>query len=356
MAARVMILAGGTGGHIYPALAVACELRDKGNEVLWMGSEAGMENRVVPAAGFPLRRLAVSGFRGKGWLAKLATPFRLIRACLQAGGILIADRPQVVLGMGGFVAGPGGFMARLFGIPLVIHEQNRIPGTTNRILVKWANLALEAFPGSFPALAGAHCVGNPLRREIAVAVPTEKRLDGDELKILVVGGSQGAAALNRTVPEALALVGPGVRVWHQTGQAMCQEVEEHYRRLGVVGAKVAPFIEDMAEAYRWADLAICRSGAMTVSELTAAGLPALLVPFPFAIDDHQTANARYLSEAGAAILMPQSELTGERLAAEIQSLLAQPERLADMSRQSRRQARLDAAREVASLCLKQVRP
>ena len=355
MVARIMILAGGTGGHIFPALAVARELRDMGNEVIWMGSQAGMENRVVPPAGFTLRRLAVSGFRGKGWAAKLATPFRLIRACLQAGQILISDRPAVVLGMGGFVAGPGGFMARLFGIPLVIHEQNRIPGTTNRILVKWANLALEAFPGSFSTLAGARCVGNPLRREIVGAVPQVKTWSGTELKILVVGGSQGAEALNRMVPEALALSGTSIRVWHQTGVAMHEETQAHYRRLGLADAKVAPFIEDMAEAYRWADLAICRAGAMTVSELTAAGLPAVLVPFPYAIDDHQTANARYLSESGAAILMPQSELSAERLAAEIQSLQQDPERLQAMSRESRLLARLDAASEVAALCLKQVR-
>ncbi|MBS1212106.1 MAG: undecaprenyldiphospho-muramoylpentapeptide beta-N-acetylglucosaminyltransferase [Proteobacteria bacterium] len=292
MAARIMILAGGTGGHIFPALAVARELLDRGNEVIWMGSKAGMETRVVPEAGIPLRQLAVSGFRGKGLLAKLAAPFRLTRACLQAAQILVTDRPSVVLGMGGFVAGPGGFMARLFGIPLVIHEQNRIPGTTNRILVKFAALVLEAFPRSFPDSANARCVGNPLRREIGKAVPEEKARTGEKLKVLVVGGSQGAQALNELVPEAIALCGRAVSVLHQTGAAMREETEAHYRRLGADEARVVPFIEDMAEAYDWADLAICRAGAMTVSELTAAGLPAVLVPFPFAIDDHQTANAR----------------------------------------------------------------
>jgi len=349
MASRVMILAGGTGGHIYPALAVARELREQGCEVAWMGTKAGMEARLVPDAGIPIEWLAVAGFRGKGLLAKLKAPFRLILACLQAGRILTRNKPNVVLGMGGFVAGPGGVMAKLMRIPLVIHEQNRIPGTTNRMLVKWARVVLEAFPGSFSSVSGVRCVGNPLRREIVEAVSAERSERGEKLKVLVLGGSQGAMALNRVVPEALAMAGP-MEVLHQSGEAMCAETGALYQRLGVQ-ARVVAFIEDMADAYRWADLAICRAGAMTVSELAAAGLPSVLVPYPYAIDDHQTQNARYLADAGAAVLIPQSELTPKNLSQELTVFVQETKLLPEMSRRARTLARLDAAHVVAEICL-----
>lgn len=348
MGARVMILAGGTGGHIFPALAVADELRGRGCDVAWMGTRAGMEARLVPAKHIPIAWLAVSGFRGKGLWTRLTAPFRLILACWQAGAILRKFKPDVVLGMGGFVAGPGGLMARVLGIPLVIHEQNRIPGTTNRMLVKWAKIAMEAFPGSFPPSKEACCVGNPLRSEIArTGRPRQQGLT----RLLVVGGSQGAKALNQIVPEALALAGIELQVRHQTGEAMRSETAALYQRLGVE-ADVAAFVDDMAAAYLWADLAICRAGAMTVSELTAAALPAILIPFPFAIDDHQTANARYLSEAGAAELMPQTELTAENLAQALKSLLQNPDRLAAMSARALALAKPDAAGAVADACLR----
>lgn len=353
MAARVMILAGGTGGHVYPALAVARELRERGCELAWMGTRSGMEARLVPAAGIPIDWLSVTGFRGKGMVAKLKAPFTVMRACWQALRVLVRRKPDVVLGMGGFVGGPGAVMARLLRIPLVIHEQNRIPGTTNRLLVKCATLVLQAFPDSFPAAQGARTVGNPLRREITEAVAGERPERGEELRVLVLGGSQGAQALNRVVPEALALVG-AIQVLHQTGAAMCAETEALYQRLGI-DARVVPFIEDMAMAYRWADLAVCRAGAMTVSELAAAGLPAILVPFPYAIDDHQTQNARYLSNAGAAVLIPQSELTPERLSQEL-SLVSQRQPLAEMSRRAKALAKLDAAGTVADLCLSEANP
>jgi len=353
MVARIMILAGGTGGHIYPALAVARELRALDCEVTWMGTKAGMEANLVPAAGIPIEWLTVSGFRGKGLPAKLLAPFKLVLACLQAWAILRRNKPGVVLGMGGFVTAPGGLMARLLGIPLVIHEQNRIPGTTNRLLVKWAKVILEAFPGSFPPSLGARCVGNPLRREIVEAV-SEKRLGpGKTVKILVVGGSQGAMALNRCVPEALSLAGLQVDVLHQTGEAMCEETEAMYQRFGIVACVVA-FIDDMAAAYRWADLAICRAGAMTISELTAAGLPAVLIPYPYAIDDHQTANARFLADAGAALLMPQSSMTPESLAQALTKLAEDSARIREMSQRARSLARLDAAHVVAKICLSEV--
>jgi UDP-N-acetylglucosamine--N-acetylmuramyl-(pentapeptide) pyrophosphoryl-undecaprenol N-acetylglucosamine transferase len=350
MGARVMILAGGTGGHVYPALAVARELLAEGREVVWMGTRAGLEARVVPAAGIPMEWLSVSGIRGKGWRSKLAAPFMLARACLQALGILRRVRPNVVLGMGGFVSGPGGLMARVLGVPLVLHEQNRVPGTTNRWLARWADVVLEAFPDSFPAGVGARCTGNPLRREIAALQRETRTPPNNPPNILVVGGSLGAKALNETVPEALAAAGLPVRVLHQTGAAMRAETESRYAKNGI-DARVEPFVENMAEAYAWADLAICRAGAMTVSELAAAGLPAILIPFPHAIDDHQTQNARYLADAGAAVLLPQTELTPERLAAEIVALIGHPERRQAMAERASALSKPEAAHTVAAICL-----
>jgi len=354
MVARVMILAGGTGGHIFPGLAVAEELRARGCELRWMGTAAGMEARLVPNAGIPIEWLSVAGFRGKGLRAKLLAPFKLLLACWQAGAILRRFRPDVVLGMGGFVAGPGGVMARVLGIPLVIHEQNRIPGTTNRLLVKYAKKVLEAFPGSFAAAAGAVCVGNPLRRAIVDAMAQERPAREGGLRILIVGGSLGAKALNEIVPEALAKAAGKFSIRHQTGEAQRAETEALYARLGVE-AEVVAFIQDMAEAYRWADLAICRAGAMTVSELAAAALPSILVPFPYAIDDHQTANARYVAEAGAAVLIPQSELNPQRLSEQLNTLIQDPESLSLMSEKARRLARPDAARRVAEVCLSEAK-
>jgi UDP-N-acetylglucosamine--N-acetylmuramyl-(pentapeptide) pyrophosphoryl-undecaprenol N-acetylglucosamine transferase len=351
MATRVLIMAGGTGGHVYPALAVARDLIDRGCEVRWMGTRGGLEARVVPAAAIPIDWLSVSGFRGKGFAGRVAAPLRLMLACWQAGRILRRFRPDVVLGMGGFVAGPGGIMAKLFGVPLVVHEQNRIPGTTNRILVRWAREVLEAFPGSFPSPVGALCVGNPLRADF-VASASDKAPHAGPVHILVVGGSQGAQALNRIVPDALARLERPVRVTHQTGPAMRDETEARYRYLGLE-ARVEAFLDDMADAYARADLAICRAGAMTVSELTAMGVPALLVPYPHAIDDHQTHNARYLSDAGAAVLLPQTELTPDHLAVTLRSLIETPERLAEMARRARALAKLDATRAVADICLRE---
>ena len=411
MGARVMILAGGTGGHVYPALAVAEELRTQDHTVTWMGTRAGLEARVVPEAGIAMEWLAVAGVRGKGWASRWKAPFMLVRACFQAWRILRRVRPAVVLGMGGFVSGPGGLMAKLMGIPLVLHEQNRVPGTTNRWLARWASVVLEAFPGSFPVIVGARCTGNPLRREIAVLweqtsvrelagktdsesrglvtvqtpPPSGGRLGGgrdgklrqyqdspspqpppagsgserlrrlksdptEALHILVLGGSQGARALNETVPLALAKVQAPIRVLHQTGEAMRAATEEAYRQAGVE-ARVEAFVRDMAEIYRWADLAVCRAGAMTVSELAAAGVPAILVPYPFAIDDHQTANARFLAEAGAAILLPQQEMDADSLATRLSDLANDPARLRQFAERCRSLARPEAARRVAEICL-----
>jgi UDP-N-acetylglucosamine--N-acetylmuramyl-(pentapeptide) pyrophosphoryl-undecaprenol N-acetylglucosamine transferase len=350
MVTRVMILAGGTGGHIFPALAVAEVLRERGCEVKWMGTRAGMESRLVPKEGIPIEWLAISGFRGKGLLAQLQSPFKLLAACWQAAGILRRFRPDVVLGMGGFVAGPGGVMARLLGFPLVIHEQNRIPGTTNRLLVKWSSKILEAFSGSFKPGAGALYVGNPLRRSIVEAMAVEKPARQPVPRLLILGGSLGAKALNETVPQAIALAGGKMEIRHQTGDSMRASTEALYASLGLE-AEVVAFIQDMAQAYLWADLAICRAGAGTLSELACAGLPALLVPYPHAIDDHQTANARHYSEAGAAVLIPQSQLTPQHLAEELKALLEMPEQLPAMARNARALAKPDAAQRVADICL-----
>lgn len=350
MAARIMILAGGTGGHIYPALAVAQELLKRGCEVRWMGTKAGMEARIVPNAGIEIDWLSVSGFRGKGLLSKLLAPFQLIRAFWQSFRLLSRFKPDVVLGMGGFVAGPGGLMAWLMRIPLVVHEQNRIPGTTNKILVRFAESLLEAFPDSFKPESAALCVGNPLRKQMIESSPRIKG-EGKPLKVLVLGGSQGAKALNQIVPHAFA--GLNVEVHHQSGLALHAETQALYEALGVK-AQVSAFIEDMASSYAWADLAICRAGAMTVSELMAQGLPAILVPFPFAIDDHQTANALYLVDAGAAFLMPQSELKAESLSVLLSELLRDPKRFKEMSGRLKSLARLNAAETVADICISKV--
>lgn len=334
---------------MFPALAVAQELQARGWEVSWLGTRKGLESRVVPEAGLEIDWLAVEGMRGKGLLSKLNAVFKLIQACLQARRILRCREPNVVLGMGGFVAGPGGMMAKGLGIPVVIHEQNRIPGTTNRLLVKLAaHKVLEAFPDSFPASAHAICTGNPLRKAFNdIAEKSEWHPEaGRNLRILVLGGSLGAKPLNDNVPEALSTLNE-LDIKHQTGDAMQSEVVERYQALGIQ-AEVLAFIEDMAAVYQWADLIICRAGAMTVSEVSACGLPAIFVPLPHAIDDHQTANAKYLSEAGAALLLPQSQLNTENLRKAIEQAMTS---LPAMSRAAKNKARLDATRAVADICV-----
>jgi UDP-N-acetylglucosamine--N-acetylmuramyl-(pentapeptide) pyrophosphoryl-undecaprenol N-acetylglucosamine transferase len=350
---RVLILAGGTGGHVYPALAVAKELIDRGSPVSWIGTRTGLEARVIPAEGIEIDWLSVSGVRGKGWLAKLMSPLMLVRACLQAARILLKRRPAVVLGMGGFVSGPGALVSRMFRIPLIVHEQNRVPGTTNRWLAKVARVVLEAFPGSFDRSIGATCTGNPLRRELTALPPRTLKDAGDgSTKVLVLGGSQGASVLNTIVPEAIAgFTGP-ISVLHQAGQAMQRETRDRYDHWGVA-ARVEAFIDNMAAAYEWADIAVCRAGAMTISELMAAGLPAVLVPFPYAIDDHQTQNARYLADAGAAVCIPQTDLSPAHLTQVLQQLTQDTARLAEMARRARALARLDATQTVADVCLRE---
>lgn len=347
MGKSIVIMAGGTGGHVFPALAVAQYLIDQDWQVSWLGTRKGLESKVVPEQGIAIDWLPVAGVRGKGWAAKLTAVFLLLKACLQAWVILRRRKPDVVLGMGGFVAGPGGLMAKLLGIPLVIHEQNRVPGTTNRWLAKFAQRVLEAFPDSFNKNIKAQCTGNPLRKQFMLqAELATLKTDHNGLNVLVVGGSQGAQALNNALPEALAHIKDAV-VTHQTGTAMQQQVAQRYAELAVT-ADVQAFITDMAAAYQWADLVICRAGAMTVSEVAAMGVPAIFIPLPNAIDDHQVANAKFLGEANASVTILQKDLDTPYLLTQIQTVR---ENLVAMSQAAQRCARLDATAAVAAACI-----
>jgi len=348
----VMILAGGTGGHIYPALAVAEHLRAEGVALSWLGSAQGMEAQIVPRHDIAFRTVRVAGLRGKGWLGWLAAPFMIGKATLQAMHVLREVKPGVVLGMGGFVSGPGGLAAWLCRRPLVIHEQNAIPGLTNRLLARIATRILEAYPHSFAAGVRARHTGNPVRNAIAAIAPPDRRIrEAGPVRVLVVGGSLGARSLNTWVPRALAgLEGLVVEIWHQAGRAAVEDTAAQYRGLGL-DARVAPFIDDMPAAYAWADLVICRAGAMTVAELAAAGCAAVLVPYPHAVDDHQTANARYLAEAGAAEVIADARLADGALLPLLQRLLADRARLLDMATRARAVGRPAAATAVATQCM-----
>lgn len=355
MSAPVLIVAGGTGGHVFPALAVARALREARREVVWLGTRRGIESRLVPAAGIPIEWIEVEGLRGRGLAGWLAAPLRLGRALLQALAVLRRVRPGVVLGCGGFVSGPGGVAAWLTRTPLVIHEQNAVAGMTNRWLARLAHTVAEAFEGSFGPGRRAVVTGNPVRREIESLPPPQDRFRGREgpLRLFVFGGSQGSEALNRLVPEALARLQAGLRpaVLHQAGDRGAEKTAARYRELGVE-ADVRAFVDDMAAAYSGADLALSRAGALTVSELAAAGLGALLVPFPAAVDDHQTRNAEWLARAGAAIVCPEAELTAESLAARLESLLgAGRGPLLAMAERARALAVRDAGARLAALCL-----
>ena len=354
----VLIMAGGTGGHVFPALALARLLRERSLQVVWLGTRRGLEARIVPKEQIPIEWISVSGLRGKGVLTLLAAPFRLALALMQSLRVMLRHRPIVVVGLGGFVTGPGGVAAWLTGRPLVIHEQNAIAGFTNRCLARFAREVLEAFPGSFDRDVTARTIGNPVRRDISAIAPPAERFAGRSgpIRILVIGGSQGAVRLNTVVPHALARLAGTIAfdVRHQAGERWIDAARQTYAECGV-RADVRPFIDDMAEAYAWADLVVCRSGALTVSELAAAGVGAILVPFPAAVDDHQTANARYLVDEGAAVLIPDRELTAERLAAELQRLCAGRGKLLAMAERARLLARPNAAEELAQSCLRHAR-
>ncbi len=333
-----MLMAGGTGGHVFPALAIAEALRTQGISVCWLGTRRGLESRVVPQANIDIKYISINGLRGKGWLSFLAAPFKITLAIWQSVRILRALRPAAVVGMGGFVTGPGGVAAWLLRIPVLIHEQNAIAGLTNRWLARIAIQVMEAFPNTFPQ---AVHTGNPLRANIMSLSPSQTV--HTPLHVLVVGGSLGAKVLNERVP--LAMQHLPVSIWHQTGK---NHIDAPYDG----DARVMPFIDDMAAAYDWADVVICRAGAITVCEIAQAGIASILVPYPYAVDDHQTSNARFLSEKGAAILLPQTDLTVEKLANLMTDLLKNPTRITDMATAARNCATPLALEKVVNLVLK----
>ncbi len=352
----ILIMAGGTGGHVYPALAVARALQAHSRDVVWLGTRRGLEARVVPAAGIDIEWISIKGLRRKGVLAMLIAPLQIGWALLQSLAVIIRRRPAAVLGMGGFASGPGGVAAWLTRRPLVIHEQNAAAGMTNRLLARLARVVLQAFPGSFNSSVDVETVGNPVREDIAaVPLPHERYADRHgALRILVLGGSQGALALNRTVPAALALLEKDVRpvVRHQCGERTLEIARAAYDEHDV-DVELVPFIEDMAAAYSWADLVICRAGALTVAELCAVGVPALFVPYPAAVDDHQTANARPMSDAGGAMIIPESELTPEYLAELLRDWLQSRAGLQERAIKARGLACPNSLARITEICLEQ---
>ena len=347
MSKTIMIMAGGTGGHIFPALAVAHSMRDAGWRVVWLGNPDGMEARLVPQHGFEMVNLKFAALRGKGILRKLLLPVNLLKGFWQAQKAIRQIQPDVVLGMGGYITFPGGMMAALLGKPLVVHEQNSVAGLANRVLARVADRIVTGFPN---VLNKGVWVGNPVRPEIAkIAPPAERFADrSGALRLLVIGGSLGAQALNEMVPRGMALLGASdqPQIVHQAGEKHIEGLKANYAAVGVQ-AHCVPFIEDMAGAYEWADLVICRAGALTVAELAATGVASILVPFPHAVDDHQTGNAKFLVHAGGAFLLPQDELTPESIA-----LIRNYSRgqLLEMAVQARSLAKPDATEEVATIC------
>ena len=347
MSKTILIMAGGTGGHIFPGLAVAEQMRSAGWDVVWMGGRGGMEERLVPPRGYRTAWIRARAARGKGLLQKLLLPANLLFSFWESARHILRVKPDVVLGLGGYVAFPGGMMASLLNRPLALHEQNAVAGLANRVLAGVSDKVMVAFPG---ALKGAEWTGNPVRSEIAAIAEPEKRFGARRgpIRILVVGGSLGAQALNEALPKALSLLSEKAQVVHQSGEKHLDSLKSNYRAAGVEGELVA-FIDDMARRYAEADLVICRAGAVTVAELSAGGMASVLVPFPHAMDDHQTANARFLADRGAAILLPQTELTPEKLAALIGSL--DRGKLLEMARNARALGKPEAAHVVARRCM-----
>jgi UDP-N-acetylglucosamine--N-acetylmuramyl-(pentapeptide) pyrophosphoryl-undecaprenol N-acetylglucosamine transferase len=355
----ILVTAGGTGGHVYPGLAVARALMKQNIPVIWMGTPQGLEARVIPAAGIEMAWLDVNGLRGKGVMTLLAAPVKLVKALFQSIQIMRKHRPVAVLGMGGFVAGPGGLVASLMGIPVVIHEQNAVAGLTNKLLSKFSKKILEGFPQTFSRGATLSQqskiipVGNPVRKDISDIIAPDARLLGRKgrARLLIIGGSLGAQALNEIVPQALAELALNERpeVRHQAGKGKDKTTQKDYSVVGV-DAVVTPFIENMAEAYAWADLIICRAGALTIAEVAAAGLASILVPYPYAVDDHQSANGAYLADNNAAVLIQQTEFNKASASKVLHSLLSDRETVLSMSKKARALAKTTATDDVAAIC------
>lgn len=350
----VLIMAGGTGGHVFPALAVADELKSRGIPVVWLGTKTGIESRLVPQAGYPIEWMSITGLRGKNTLTLLLAPVRIAIACWQALTVLLRRRPCAVLGMGGFASGPGGLMAWMIRKPLLVHEQNAIAGMTNKILARFASVVLQAFPA---VLKNAQTTGNPVRQSICDIENPETRLSMKpsqhrNLRLLVIGGSLGAVKLNEIIPEALSQIDITERpeVIHQTGMKNIESAKAVYSDAGVE-AKVEAFIDDMPAVYEWADLVICRAGAMTVFELAAAGIASILVPYPYAVDDHQTHNAYYLEKKGAAIIKQQNELSAQWLVDVVNDFSSNRNKLFEMSVAARKLAIPGSAKTIADACI-----
>ncbi len=348
----IMVMAGGTGGHVFPALAVASYLRDQGEKIIWMGTRSGLEARLVPAANFPIEWLSIEGVRGKGVVTKAMAPFKLFVACLQAIKLLRKHKPRAVLGMGGFASGPGGIMAWLLRIPLIIHEQNAVLGLTNKLLYRFASLKYFAFPQAASNIKNSIVVGNPVRKELLEIALPEKRMSGRDQKninLLVIGGSLGAKSLNDTVPLAIKSIESSVRpnIRHQCGAGKLENCRKLYENFSV-DAEVTEFIDDMKSAYEWADLVICRSGALTVAELAAVGVASILVPYPYHVDEQQLFNAYFLTEADAAIVKKDKEFSAEFLTDYLLNITEHKDRLMQMACNARKVAYTDATYQVAS--------
>jgi UDP-N-acetylglucosamine--N-acetylmuramyl-(pentapeptide) pyrophosphoryl-undecaprenol N-acetylglucosamine transferase len=351
---HVMMMAAGTGGHVFPALAVAKELQQQGVEVSWLATPAGMENRLLKNHNIPIYQIDIQGVRGNGVVRKLAAPFKILKATLSAMRYMKKLNVEAVAGFGGYVAGPGGLAARVLGIPVIIHEQNAVAGFTNTQLSRVAKTVCQAFPNTFPESTKIKTTGNPVRKEITeILSPSwryeEREKAGEPLRILIVGGSLGAQALNERVPEALKQLNVPLNVYHQCGQNHAEATQARYEgKPDTLQVEVQPFIEDMAKAYSNADLIICRAGALTVTEIATAGVAAVFVPLPTAVDDHQTANAKFLANSGAAKICPQATLTPDSLK-EILAPLMNRKILSEMATKARQQAQPDATQQVVRL-------
>lgn len=356
MTRTILIMAGGTGGHIFPALAVADYLKKAGWRIVWLGTKGGMEESLVAQKGHDIKCIDFSGLRGKNLIVWFALPLRLILAFWQSATLIFQLRPDVVLGMGGYPSFPGGIMAALLNKPLLIHEQNSIPGLANKILGKFADKILIGFPGAIKDKRKVVFSGNPVRNEINQLDTPEHRYEGrsGNLKLLIIGGSLGAKVLNDTVPQALKLIPNSIRplVVHQAGERHLEALNRNYVEAGVEGELVV-FIEEMAVKYSECDLVICRAGALTVAELSSVGVASILVPFPYAVDDHQTYNAKFLSSNGAAVLLPENELTPDSLAKLLLELTR--ERLLGMAMKARELAKPNATRIVAEECMEMIK-
>lgn len=350
---KLLVMAGGTGGHIFPGIAVAEYLKNKGWDIHWLGTSNRMEATIVPAHGFDISFINIAGLRNKNWQEIIKMPFKLMQSVMQSIKVIRRVQPDVVLGMGGYASAPGGFASWLLSKPLVLHEQNAVAGMSNRYLSKLASKVLCAFPGAFKQSLNAETVGNPLRKEILSIEHEISENPSTSKKVLIVGGSLGAQVFNEVVPQAMKQIQvQNINVWHQTGKDNQATVKERYEKYGLDSEriKVSEFIEDMAEAYRWADVIVCRSGALTVSELAMAGKPAIFVPLPHAVDDHQTKNAMYLVSRGAAKLLVQKDFNGTTLAQMLNSLFISDSVVRSMSKAAHDAAHADATKLVAQAC------